>query len=116
MLQIVLMALSLGIMASSSALFERKLIKKSFANLLSCPKASSSGIDGPDDADKMACLGASNIIRMSFALFVFHAIMLIMVCSRAKIIAAVHDGFWPIKMAVILVIYVGSMWISNEGM
>jgi hypothetical protein len=63
---------------------------------------------------KTACLGASNIIRMSFVLFLFHLFIFILILSRSQMAAAFHDGCWLTKSALVFGGWVASMWISSD--
>lgn len=62
------------------------------------------------------CLGASNIIRMSFILFLFHLLVFIIILARNSVVAAFHDGCWFTKFLLVLAGYIGSMWIPNGFM
>lgn len=63
-----------------------------------------------------ACLGASNIIRMSFVLFIFHLLVFLMILSRSQMAAAFHDGCWCTKSIIVFAGWIGSMWIGNDFM
>jgi hypothetical protein len=63
-----------------------------------------------------ACLGASNIIRMSFVLFCFHLFVFVFILSRNAIAAGFHDGCWGTKFIVVAGLYIASMWIPNSFM
>lgn len=52
-------------------------------------------------------------MRMSFALFVFELIILLAIVPRAKCSQVIHDGFWPVKFLLLLVIYVVSFFIPH---
>ena len=73
--------------------------------MLDCPDAS---------GGESACLGASNIIRMSFVLFCFHLSVFILILSRGALAAGFHDGCWGTKMIIIGGCYIASMWIPNS--
>ena len=52
------------------------------------------------------CFGISSAFRASFTLFLYHAIMLLMICPRAQCSNAIHDGFWGCKIILLIVLYV----------
>lgn len=88
----------------------KKLIDWLPGSMLSCP--------GPEDdtsADgKSACLGASSIIRMSFSLMILHILMFFIVITRSKMAAMFHDGCWCAKFLIVMAMFTGSFWISND--
>ena len=61
-----------------------------------------------------ACAGASALIRTSWALAIFHIIMLIVTALRNNCAAAFHDGCWGIKFLMTFGILVASLWIPND--
>lgn len=61
-----------------------------------------------------ACAGASALIRISWALAIFHIIMLVVVSLRNSCAAAFHDGCWGVKFLMVAGIFVGSLWIPND--
>jgi hypothetical protein len=73
------------------------------------------GFECPEDlGGGSACAGASALIRVSWALAIFHIIMLIIVSLRTGWAAAFHDGCWGIKFLIVAGIFVGSLWIPND--
>ena len=70
--------------------------------------------EDPDQADTMACSGANAYMRISFALLVFHLIMLVIMSCRTKMAAEFHDGCWCFKLLFVLGIYIASYWIEND--
>lgn len=98
--QIIWIAFSLLIMFSAKDLLDW------FPDyMLECPDASGSG---------SVCLGASNIIRMSFVLFCFHLFVFLFILSRNAIAAGFHDGCWGTKFIIVAVCWIASMWIPNS--
>jgi hypothetical protein len=73
------------------------------------------------------CFGISQIIRMSFALFVYHLLILMLICPRAHCSKYIHDGGWCFKSLLISVLYTvcyfipyqffqyGWLWVSRVG-
>jgi len=53
------------------------------------------------------------MLRMSFALGVFHLIVFIVILARNDVVAAFHDGCWGTKTILVLSIFVMSFWLSN---
>lgn len=100
--QIFWIGISLLLMVSA-----KKLVDKFPAEMLNCPDAS---------GGSSSCLGASSIIRMSFALTVFHLFMFVVVITRNKVAAAFHDGCWLTKILLVAGVFTGSMWINNSFM
>lgn len=73
------------------------------------------GFECPDSlGGSKACVGASTLIRVSWALALFHIIMLIIVSLRTQFAAAFHDGCWGTKFLLIAGILVASLWIPND--
>ena len=85
----------------------KKLVDWFPVGMLDCPDTSGGG---------SSCLGTSSIIRMSFALFIFHAIIFCTVLTRSSIAATFHDGCWCAKMLFLGGFFTASMWISNDFM
>jgi len=79
-------------------------------NWMGCPDASGG------DVDKSACLGASMIIRMSFALTCFHIFVFLVCLARNEMAAGFHDGCWGVKFLFVGGLFTGSMWINNSFM
>lgn len=50
---------------------------------------------------------------MSFALACYHALVLILIIPRASCSNGLHDGFWPVKALVAILIYIGSFWLPT---
>lgn len=61
-----------------------------------------------------ACFGTSAVLRMSFVLFIFHAIILLSILPRAKCSSALHDGCWCLKFLFVIGVYIAVFWIPNE--
>ncbi len=60
-----------------------------------------------------ACLGTAAVLRMSFVLFLFHGLLLLLLLPRLPCSDAVHNGCWCLKFLIILVAYVAVFWIPN---
>ena len=100
--QIGMMCVSIGLMFSA-----KDLIDWFPTAMLNCPDQS---------GGSSACLGASAIIRMSFALACFHLLVLLIILSRTPTAAAFHDGCWGTKLLFVVGLFTGSMDISNDFM
>jgi serine incorporator 1/3 len=61
-----------------------------------------------------ACFGQATVLRASFSLASFHFIMLIFLCPRAQCSSAIHDGFWPVKILLLIGIFISSFFIPYE--
>ena len=70
-----------------------------------CNESSGGGTD---------CIGVSMIIRASFSLTMLHLLILIFICPRVQCSSFFHDGLWCLKGLMLIGIYVGSFWLSNE--
>ena len=60
------------------------------------------------------CFGISSAFRASFTLFIYHLIMLAVICPRAGCSSGLHDGFWLLKACVLIVLYILSFQIPYE--
>ena len=72
---------------------------------LDCPNESGGG---------KACAGASAIVRLSFALAIFHAIMFGITCLRNNGAAMFHDGCWLAKSLIVLGLTTALLWVPND--
>jgi hypothetical protein len=59
-------------------------------------------------------VGISAVIRMSFVLFLFHLMVLIMISPRMTCSSAFHDGCWFFKFIFVIGVYIGAFFIPNE--
>ena len=60
------------------------------------------------------CFGTAAVIRMSFILFLYHLLILLMLIPRGGCSSAIHDGFFTCKFVMILGGWIGSFWIHND--
>ena len=67
-----------------------------------------------DSEDYTVCIGPSGIIRVSFVLACFHAIVLCIILARNKFASIFHDGCWIVKFILVTVGLVGSLWITTS--
>jgi len=65
----------------------------------------------PDKIAGSACFGISAVLRMTFALFCFHALMVLLILPRMTCSALFHDGGWLFKVIVVGIAFVGLFWI-----
>jgi hypothetical protein len=49
---------------------------------------------------------------MSFALFIFHALIILLILPRNNCASMIHDGGWPLKFILVLAIFIGFFWID----
>ncbi len=68
----------------------------------------------PSDSTKDSCLQISAIYRTSFALAVFHFLMFLICLCKGKIPTAIHEGAWPIKVALVVALYIVTFVIDNS--
>jgi len=59
------------------------------------------------------CFGVSSVLRMSFALFCYHIIILLTLIPRAQCSSLLHDGLWPIKFLIILALFILAFFIPH---
>jgi hypothetical protein len=59
------------------------------------------------ESQELACYRTISILRMTFAMLVFHAVIILLTCLRNEFAAAIHDGAWLFKVMVIAGLYVG---------
>ena len=73
-------------------------------------------INCPDGTE--AWFGISAVYRMSFALVVFHTLMLIilLICKglESEIGPILNDGCWTFNIMIIFTVFVASFWIDNK--
>lgn len=77
-------------------------------SLKDCPPEFNLGLD------ENACLGTALMLRMSFALCIFHSIVFLVILARNDIVAAFHDGCWGTKTILVCTIFIISLWFSND--
>lgn len=63
------------------------------------------------DASASACFGISAVLRMTFALVIFHLLMLILIFPRNECASVIHDGGWFFKVIIITALYIGFFWL-----
>lgn len=67
----------------------------------------------PEEEIAIDCLGLASVFRMTFALFVFHTIILLLILPRNGCAAVIHDAGWCIKLLVVVGMYIGFQWIPS---
>jgi len=65
---------------------------------------------------KDACLQISAVYRVSFALAIFHFILFLICLCKGSLSTAIHEGAWPLKIVILIAIYVCSFFIDNSVM
>ena len=74
-----------------------------------------SSLQCPEQAgDGSTCMGPSAMIRMSFVLACFHAVVFLVILARNTSVAIFHDGCWGTKFLLVLAFFIGTMWIPND--
>ena len=63
------------------------------------------------EASESACFGVSAVLRMTFALVIFHALILILILGRNECASIIHDGGWAFKVIIVLALYIGFFWL-----
>ena len=48
---------------------------------------------------------------MTFALFIFHIIILLAILPRGKCASMVHDAGWSLKFVLIIILFIACFWI-----
>ena len=69
---------------------------------------------GCSEDDAPDCFGILAGFRASFALFLFHALILIVIFPRAACSSALHDGFWGIKFFILIAVYILTYFIPYK--
>ena len=77
-------------------------------SLKDCPAEFNLGLD------ENACLGTALMLRMSFALCIFHTLVFLIILARNDLVAAFHDGCWGTKALFVTLIFIVSLWFSND--
>ena len=71
-------------------------------------------LDCPDDHTKDSCLRISAVYRMSFILAIFHLVLFLICLCKSKISSAIHEGAWPLKIIIIVALYICTFFINNS--
>lgn len=64
--------------------------------------------------DGTACFGISAVLRMTFALFLTHFVILLMILPRNTCAAVIHDGGWCLKFFGTLALFIIFFWIPID--
>ena len=91
-LQISLLCVSFSIMYST--------------DFVDCFKEAESDPLAPD-----TCYGVSVMFRMTFALFIFHLVILLMILPRNDCSSVIHDGGWCFKFLIVMAIFIGFLYV-----
>ena len=86
-------------------MFTLKPLFDKYPDLLHCNAASGGG---------SSCFGTSAVLRMSFTLFLFQAVVLVAIAPRIACSSAFHDGCWCFKFLFVVGVYIGVFWIPNS--
>ena len=58
-----------------------------------------------EESVSSACLGISAVLRMSFTLFIFHAVIFFAIIPRNDCASILHDGFWCCKFLLVITLF-----------
>lgn len=61
-----------------------------------------------------SCFGTSSVLRMSFVLFLFHLLILMVIAPRVKCSSVFHDGCWCFKFLLVIALFILVFWIPND--
>ena len=61
-----------------------------------------------------SCFGESTVLRASLSLFLTHLFVLLVICPRAQCSSAIHDGFWCIKIFLLIALFAATFWIPYQ--
>jgi len=61
--------------------------------------------------DGSACFGISAVLRMTFALFLIHVLIMFLILPRNSCAAVIHDGGWCCKFFLAIGLFIGFFWI-----
>ena len=64
-----------------------------------------------DQVSGTACFGISAVLRMTFALFCFHGLMIVLISPRVNCSAILHDGGWCFKFILVAACFIGFFWV-----
>ena len=67
----------------------------------------------PADSD-LSCLGVSSVYRISFALVIFHIVILFFVFMRNGCSKVFNEEVWPFKVLFVVVACIGLFFLSNS--
>ena len=89
--------ISIVLMFTMKPLFDK-------VDFLECSDASGGG---------SACFGTAAVLRMSFVLFIFHILVLLIILPRRQCSSMFHDGCWCSKFVFVIATYIAVFWIPN---
>ena len=58
-----------------------------------------------------ACFGASAVLRMTFALFIFHLAILLLILPKGTCASYIHDGGWCFKILAVFGLFIGFFFV-----
>ena len=50
-------------------------------------------------------------MRMTFALFIFHAMIVLLIAPRIQCSSVIHDSGWTLKFIVVMILFISFFWI-----
>lgn len=77
-------------------------------------KKTGNSTETADDPVSSACFGVSAVLRMTFALFLFHLLILLLIIPRGEVSAVIHDGFWCCKFLLMLGTFIAFFFIHID--
>jgi len=61
-----------------------------------------------------SCYGVSAVMRMTFALFCFHLVILIAILPRNGCASVIHDAGWTLKTILVFALFIGFFWVPID--
>lgn len=58
-----------------------------------------------------ACFGTSAVLRMTFSLFIFQIVILLLILPRNDCASVIHDGGWTLKYILVFVMFTLMFWV-----
>lgn len=62
--------------------------------------------------DGTACFGASAVLRMTFALFLFHLLIFLLILPKNTCAAYIHDGGWALKYIIVYAAFIAFFFVD----
>lgn len=77
-----------------------------FSEWIKCPNTSGT--------DVLGCIGQSVVFRLSFALLILFALMLIFMLTRSRLSMVINEGCFFFKYLLVVGIVIGFLWVDNQ--
>jgi len=79
-----------------------------------CEEMDEKYTDGQNLDEPSALFGVSAVLRMTFALFIFHVFIILLILPRVECSSVIHDGGWCFKFLLISALFIAFFWIPIE--